>query len=361
MKSHFSENIKELRKDRHITQEQLAEAMGVSAGAVYKWEQAISTPDIEVIMEIASFFGISVDALVGYRMCSSDRDRILQELKRIKLEKSYKGCWEEVEKWLRRYPNDFDIVYKSGILYNLAGIETGDQKQILRSIDLLRHACTLITQNYDPKLSETALRRDIAFGYLAMGECDKGIDQLIKNNPCGIHDDIIGQALAANPQRRAEAIPYLTSALLHYSASLYRTVIGFVNLFFSQKDYASAIEILRFMSRYLNGLKTEQGVSYLDKDNALLIALCGIMYQKMGESDKARNCLRKARQIAMEFDAAPDYTTRNIRYCENAELHAAYDNIGNTAMDSIVKVLTDEMDDPEGSVLALWKEICDET
>ena len=138
-------------------------------------------------------------------------------------------------------------------------------------------------------------------------------------------------------------------------------VIGFVNLFFSQKDYASAIEILSFMSRYLNGLKTEQGVSYLDKDNALLLALCGAVYQRMGESNKARNCLRKARQIAMEFDAAPNYTSQNIRYCENAELSAAYDNIGSTAMDSISKALTDGIEDIGESVLGLWEEICNET
>ena len=361
MKSSFSENIKALRRERRITQEQFAEVMGVSAGAIYKWEQAISTPDIEVIMEIAGFFGVSVDALVGYRMCSNDRDRILQELKRIKLEKSYESCWDEVEKWLRRYPNDFDIVYAGGVLYTLSGIETGDRTQLLRSVDLLSHACTLIAQNRDPKLSETELHRDIAIAYLAMGEWEKGIEQLKANNPCGIHDDIIGQELAANPRRRSDALPYLTSALLRCTASLYRIVIGFVNLFVSRKDYASAIEILSFMSRYLSGLKTEQRVSFLDKDHALLLALCGAVYQKTGESGKAREYLRKARQIAVEFDAAPSYTSRNIRYCENAEPSAAYDNIGRTAMDSISNVLAGELEDPEESLLGLWEEICHET
>lgn len=124
MKSKFSENVKSLRKEHHITQEQLAEAMGVTAGAIYKWEQELSTPDIGIIMELASFFGISVDALVGYEVCASDKERILQALKRIKFEKAYENCWDEVEGWLRRYPNDFDIVYHSGILYNLVGIET---------------------------------------------------------------------------------------------------------------------------------------------------------------------------------------------------------------------------------------------
>ena len=92
MKSNFSENIKALRKEQQLTQEQLAEAMGLSAGAIYKWEQAISTPDIDTIMEIASFFGVSVDALVGYQMHSGDKDRILEELRQIQTEKSYADC-----------------------------------------------------------------------------------------------------------------------------------------------------------------------------------------------------------------------------------------------------------------------------
>ncbi len=360
MKTNFSENIKALRREQHITQEQLAEAMGVSAGAIYKWEQAISTPDIEVIMEIASFFGVSVDALVGYRMYSSDRDRILQELKRIKLEKSYDCCWGKVEKWLRRYPNDFEIVYHSGILYHLASIETGNQAHIIRSIELLSHACILIDQNNDPKLSETEIHRDIAIAYLVLGEWDKGMDQLKQNNPCGVNDDLIGFELATNPHRRHESIPYLTNTLIHCTGSLYRVVIGFTNLFFEKEDYPSAIGILTWMTRYLDGLRTTEGASYLDKDNALLLVLCGASYEKIGEVENAKKCLRKARQIATEFDQCPNYSSQNIRYCGNAEPKVAYDNIGSTAMDTVLSALQQGADGEDEPVLKLWEEICNE-
>ena len=311
-------------------------------------------------MEIASFFGVSVDALVGYRMCSSDRDRILQELQRIKLEKSYTECWDEVEKWMCRYPNDFEIIYAGGILYNLAGIETHDRKQIIRSIDLLSHACTLISQNHTPRLSETEIHRDIAVAYLNIGEWDKGMEQLKKNNPCGVYDDIIGQELATNPQRRKEAISYLANSLIRCTTSLYRIVVGFVNLFFAQKDYISAIEILSWMTGYLDGLRTKQGVSYLDKGNALLLALCGAVHHQIGDTEKAEECLRKAHHIAVEFDAAPNYTSQNIRYCGHAELKAAYDNIDSTAIDSILKILHEGIDGPVEPVLELWEEICHE-
>ena len=42
MKSNISENIKFYRKEKNFTQEQLAEAMGVSVGAVSKWESGVS-------------------------------------------------------------------------------------------------------------------------------------------------------------------------------------------------------------------------------------------------------------------------------------------------------------------------------
>ena len=50
-----------------LTQEQLAEVLGVSVGAVYKWESRSSLPELRLIMEMADFFDVSVDALLGYR------------------------------------------------------------------------------------------------------------------------------------------------------------------------------------------------------------------------------------------------------------------------------------------------------
>ncbi len=360
MESKFSENVKTLRKKQSVTQEQLAEAMGVTVGAVYKWEQNLSTPDIRIIMELAHFFGVSVDALVGFEACSNDKERILQAIKRFKLEKDYENCWDDVEDWLRRYPNDFDIVYHSGILYNLVGIETKNNAHVARSVDLLNHACGLIGQNKDPEISETSICRDMAIAYLLMGKEQEGLEQLKTHNPCGINDDIIGQELATTSGRRMEALPFLSDALVHCTASLYRVVIGFVNIFFERKDYGSAIGILRWMNEYLEGLRSEKGPSYLDKDNALLLAICAAVYGKIGDEDEAKKYLKKARRIALKFDAAPDYTNRNIRYCEKQEPRAAYDNIGSSAIDTILNFLKEGVEDPDEPALRLWEEICHE-
>lgn len=360
MQTKFSENIKSLRKEHHVTQEQLAEAMGVTTGAIYKWEQNLSTPDISIIMEIASFFRVSVDALVGYKMCTSDKERILQTLKQIKVEKDYENFWDEVDSWIHRYPNDFDIVYNSGVIYNLAGIETGNNHYLSRSIELMNHASRLLDQNKDPQINETTICRDIAVAYLYMGKSKEGLEQLELHNPCGINDDLIGQELAVKPERREEALRYLSRALISNTSSLYRVVVGYVNIFFSRKDYSSAVQIIHWMSAYIDGLRTEKGPTYLDKEDALLLTLCGMVCEKIGNIDEAKKHLRKARQTALRFDAAPDYTSQNIRYYDYDEPHISYDNIGSTAMETILHMLEDGIDFPKETTLKLWEEICNE-
>ena len=49
MKMMLAENIRAFRKERSLTQEQLSEALGVTAGAVYKWEAKLSIPELELI------------------------------------------------------------------------------------------------------------------------------------------------------------------------------------------------------------------------------------------------------------------------------------------------------------------------
>ena len=68
MTNRLAENIRVLRKERSLTQEQLAEVLGVTTGAVYKWEAKLSQPELNMVMELADFFDTSVDVLLGYEM-----------------------------------------------------------------------------------------------------------------------------------------------------------------------------------------------------------------------------------------------------------------------------------------------------
>lgn len=64
-KFNIGDNIAYYRKRIGLTQEQLAEILGISNGAVSKWEQKISCPDVMLLPTIADLFQISIDELFG--------------------------------------------------------------------------------------------------------------------------------------------------------------------------------------------------------------------------------------------------------------------------------------------------------
>lgn len=61
----FSKRLKELRVERNITQQQLAEICGLKRVAVSGWENRNREPDFEILVLLAKFFDVSVDFLLG--------------------------------------------------------------------------------------------------------------------------------------------------------------------------------------------------------------------------------------------------------------------------------------------------------
>lgn len=64
MKNNFSKNLKKIRKDNNLSQEQLAEELGVSRQAISKWESSITYPEMDKIIALCTKFNINIDDLL---------------------------------------------------------------------------------------------------------------------------------------------------------------------------------------------------------------------------------------------------------------------------------------------------------
>lgn len=74
----LNEQIAFLRRSKGITQEELARALGVTNQSVSKWESAQCCPDIMLLPDIAAFFGVTIDQLMGYSGIGTSNDLPLQ-------------------------------------------------------------------------------------------------------------------------------------------------------------------------------------------------------------------------------------------------------------------------------------------
>ena len=87
--------IRELRLERNITQEELAELISVTPQAISKWEREVGYPDITQVVPLANVFGVSTDVLFGMfgTNNSEEVDNLISEIG--------KDIWTDYECYLK--------------------------------------------------------------------------------------------------------------------------------------------------------------------------------------------------------------------------------------------------------------------
>lgn len=99
--------VRKYRKQKQMTQEELAEYLGVTSSAVNKWENGYSLPDITLLAPIARVFGITTDTLLSYKEELTDAEitGILKRLGENAMIMDYPELFDWAEGILREYPN----------------------------------------------------------------------------------------------------------------------------------------------------------------------------------------------------------------------------------------------------------------
>ena len=109
----IGEIIKKLRREKDMTQEQLAEYLNITTQAVSKWETNLSMPDITLLPMIANIFDVSADILLGIDV--EAKEKRIQEILNRAEEYRHNGCnmdkaRETLRAGLKEYPNSYKIM-----------------------------------------------------------------------------------------------------------------------------------------------------------------------------------------------------------------------------------------------------------
>lgn len=179
MELQIGTNLRRLRRERELTQEEVAVHLGVSFQAVSKWERGEGLPDITILPALARYFEVSLDDLFG--MNHGPMAEKFEQINRTWEENNRAGLHPEnvslMESALREYPNNaLLLVQLSTSLEKLEGTEAEIQENLRRSIAVQEQ---ILAYGKDPEVVN-ATRYNICFAYWKTGQKQKAIDQAQK-------------------------------------------------------------------------------------------------------------------------------------------------------------------------------------
>ncbi|WP_262397414.1 helix-turn-helix domain-containing protein [Zongyangia hominis] len=150
--------IARLRKERGLTQEQLASAVGVSAAAVSKWESAGAYPDITLISPIARFLGTTADALLGF-VPDLTAEEVMERSRRcaqVFEEESAEAGLALCRSYLREYPNSHFLKFRLAGLLPVYLPQCKEEAQRQEMFALAKELLSDARESDDAKVSQSA-------------------------------------------------------------------------------------------------------------------------------------------------------------------------------------------------------------
>lgn len=295
--------IKQLRKEKEITQEQLAEYLGITSRAVSQWECDRTAPDISQLPALANIFEVSADVLLGIDVTQKKKriDEIIGKAKKHRMPGHNEEAAGILRNGLQEFPNSHKIMVDlMECLWNMAkNTDTEETK-----LSLLQEAISLGEKALEESTDDT-VRHDaillLCYIYPEIGENDKAI------------------ALAERMPSRFLSAEYLLSSVYtgtkrfeHIQRKLMTTVVTLHNdlcnnnaplddgtLPYTNSEF---IQILQKYHDFLDIIFEDKnyGICALSAWRTLIqLAQCHMLEQ---QPEQALECLQNAAEHALWYD-----------------------------------------------------------
>lgn len=350
----LSENISKYRKEKQMTQEDLASALGVTFAAVSKWERGVATPELSLIVRMAGLFGMSTDSLIGYEIENKNIKILIDKTDKLIASKKYQEALDEINDALARYPNNFKIVYLGAKTYYIAGFKQHKKEYFKRCIELFERSILLINQNDDNEINEVSIQGEIAQCYISLGEIDKGIEIFKKYNVNGLYNAAIAYSAIMNGVKsKIDVEPFIDNSITIIFSNLALTILSSADYHIKIKKYDKAIDSLLWLKDIFMGAKKDNNKTvYYEKLVAYIYAKASLCaYYK--KDDKVDEYLNLAYEYAAKFDKDPAFKLDNIKlYTDSYKDVYAVDSLGESAMESVYNVVKEEK-----ILLEKWKKL----
>lgn len=240
--------------------------------------------------------------------------------------------------------------------YKLIGTEQKDKKALWRAIELCRQLLKLSDGNIEnDEIEKCKIQNEIGNLLLLLEKPEEAIAQLKKYNFGGCNDGAIGIAYMAEAKYE-EALEYSSKALAVTIAQLFNISWSYINSYSGLGKLSMALEFADWVHSVVDGVKTAGKVSYVNREDALLLTGCACICAEMGKKKEMKEYLRLAREEAEGFDATPAEKQEEIRFYHREGRMIAADFMGKTCTEAIVDFIEAQGIKEKKLLMEAWKE-----
>lgn len=309
MKLRIGENIKSLRKAADITQETLAEMLGVSCQSVSRWELGVCYPDMELLPALAQIFHCSTDSLLGMED-SVEKAKTAQYLDRFQAainKGQIDDCISIAREGVAELPNNYALLNKLMYALFVSGDEDGNIPEWKENMEKYDEEIVALGERIRKYCPDQNIRLEatarLAFQHMEMGR--KAIGR-------SIYETLPPKKFCRENQiwwglEEAEKEPFLRKEILRDYESLSGNIWTLSNLnSIPARDSIKMIEKIFALDQLIydgNPPQDDWGAARMRCDLAK-------MYAKLGQRQLMYRHLRAAAQAAEAFELRPEIQKR---------------------------------------------------
>lgn len=211
-------NIKRIRLERSLTQEEMAGHLGVSSQSVSKWERGEGYPDIEMLPALSSYLGLSVDEMLG--VTETEKKERYDVINKKWVENNKTGLHRENEelmkKALKTFPNDPLLLVQLSTSLEKIGETPEERERYLRESVAVQEQIIKFCPDCEVR---GATLYNICFAYEKLGEHEKALSQAGKlPNLYKARENALSYLLTGEEKRQVslEALKPLAWCIAHH-------------------------------------------------------------------------------------------------------------------------------------------------
>lgn len=299
----FGENLKNLRKMKDLTQDDVAQILSVSTQTISRWETNMGYPDIEMLPAIANFYGVTVDSLLCMDI-TKKKEKILEivnQVHNLRSQGEISSCINILKDTLKDFPYDFQLMSNlSSCLFNHG---CNDEEKKINNEKVIEICERILVDCNDDFIRQNAIQL-LCLTYPQFGKKDRALEMAKSMSDYYItSNELLNHILESDEKKE-----HIQGNLLTLITIISRNV---EQLFILNNDFEDKINILKSLINIYKAFFDKEDYYFFHCLIHPIYRYIAAIYADNKKYDETIEYIEKAAYHAIAYDCRPEEYTYN--------------------------------------------------